>query len=155
LNGLSQHIAWLIRGVGGVITNTGAAATFTLDMPGGGHGPGYSGVITGAISLVINSSGVGDTQTLSAISSYTGSTTINGGNLYTNVSNALPTTTDVTIGSGGGLNLGGNQVTIGSLSGAGPVQLSSGKLTISGPSSTTYSGIISDANNNGGQLAKA
>src|SRR5207248_2196256 len=94
------------------------------------------------------------TQFLYAGSTYTGSTTINGGGLYTAVSNALPTNTDVTIATGGALNLGGNQQTVGSLAGNGTVVLSSGALTVSGPSSTSYAGTIVDLNN-GGQVIKS
>jgi autotransporter-associated beta strand protein len=149
LNGLPQTVQWLIRGTNGVITNTGAPTTFTISMPGGGHAPTSSAAITGAISLVVNCVNNNDTQELFGNSTFTGSTTINNGSLYMGVSNALPTTTDLSIAAGGNLNLGGNLQTIASLAGTGSVVLSSGTLTINGSASTTYGGNIVDLNNGG------
>jgi autotransporter-associated beta strand protein len=76
--------------------------------------------------------------------SYTGNTTINGGNIVLDVPGVLPTTSNVSVASGAILNVNGQNATIGSLSGAGNVSLGSGALTTGGNNlSPTFGGSIS------------
>ena len=87
--------------------------------------------------------------TLGGADTYTGGTTISGGTLQVDASNALPSAGAVTLAnvSGATLALGDSSATIGSLSGGGPsggnVSLGSGMLTIWGSGTTTYAGVIS------------
>jgi autotransporter-associated beta strand protein len=85
------------------------------------------------------------TLTLSGLNTYfLGTTVINAGTLQLGVANALPENTDVTVAAGATLDLNDNNVTIGSLTGAGDVALGSGNLTLGGNNtSTTFSGSIS------------
>jgi autotransporter-associated beta strand protein len=76
--------------------------------------------------------------------SYSGNTTISVGNIVLDVPGVLPTSSNVTVGSGAILNVNGQNATIGSLSGAGNVSLGSGSLTTGGNNlSPTFAGTIS------------
>ncbi len=143
LNGSSETFA----GLGGssssaVVTNSSpTASTLTLAVPTAGDIL-YGGTISGNLSLVVNNGYA--TQTFNQPLTYTGTTTINNaGGIYTNGTNILPTTGAVIINSGAGLNLGGNAQTVGTVSGAGDIQLSSGTLTTSfANANATFSGHI-------------
>ena len=75
---------------------------------------------------------------------YGGQTTINGGNLVALVSNALPTSTDLTVNAGGSFTGGDRlQQTIGSLAGGGLVTLSGNTLTINGSTNAIFPVVIS------------
>jgi autotransporter-associated beta strand protein len=98
----------------------------------------YGGVITGSGNLTKSGTG---TLTLSGTNTYTGDTTISAGTI--NVSGSLSDDTAVTIASGATYNVNTSD-TIGSLAGAGDINLSSYTLTIGGDnSSTEVSGVIS------------
>ena len=98
-------------------------------------------------SLVKNGNG---TLTLSGTSTYSGSTAINAGTLETNGGNAIGNDSAVTVASGATLSLTSGE-TIGSLAGAGSVDLNGQSLRAGGNnSSTTYSGSI----NGSGSLEK-
>src|SRR3546814_541374 len=114
-------------------------------------------VLSGTNSAVISGTGGivkggARTQTLSGASTYTGSTTINGGVLRANNLSALGNNSAVTVNSGGTLYLQA-ALAIGSLAGDGAVDLSFGgghQLTAGGDdTSTTFSGVLSGA---GGSL---
>jgi fibronectin-binding autotransporter adhesin len=81
--------------------------------------------------------------TLSGASTYTGTTTISAGGLLMGVNNALPTGTTLSIASGANLALQNFSTQVGSVTGAGNIQLGSGTFTAGNTTSTTYSGIIS------------
>jgi autotransporter-associated beta strand protein len=77
--------------------------------------------------------------------SYGGSTTINTGALTLEADNSMPSSTDVTINSGGTLNVNQKAVTVATISGGGTLSLGSsgGTLTYGGGSSDkTFSGSI-------------
>ncbi|MER0214633.1 MAG: PEP-CTERM sorting domain-containing protein [Nitrosomonas sp.] len=107
----------------------------------------YPGSVGGSISGPgsFTKSGAGDlffTRNMT----YGGQTTINGGNLVALVSNALPTSTDLTVNAGGSFTGGDRlQQTIGSLAGGGLVTLSGNTLTINGSTNAIFSGVISEA----------
>ncbi len=114
----------------------------------------FQGTIFGGGSLVLGSSST-STLTLSGTSTYGGSTTINGGTIQLGatggpaVTNVLPTTTSLTLGSGGTLNLNNNDQTIAALnSSAGNINTGSGAggiLTVGNTAggTVTYNGAIS------------
>jgi autotransporter-associated beta strand protein len=106
--------------------------------------------ITGTGS--IDKSGVPYTA-LTAQSTYSGSTTIGGGILFVATTNALPTSTAVTVNTPGQLSLtpsttagqvvaGNYDQTVASLSGTGAVRLGTAKLTVNTTAFTTFSGFI-------------
>jgi fibronectin-binding autotransporter adhesin len=104
-------------------------------------------VISGSGGLTKNGVGV---IGLASASTYSGGTTINGGELrIAGASNRLPTTGNVTVNASGILNLNDNNQTIGTLSGSGRVGLGSGTLTASSASNSTFSGTIEDTANAG------
>ena len=85
LKGFALTVSGLanISGAGGVVTNTGSAATLTLD---GSVNKTFAGAITGAIAL----SKVGTfTQILTGANSFTGGTTLTEGKLELGAVNAL------------------------------------------------------------------
>jgi autotransporter-associated beta strand protein len=98
LNGGSQTIASL-SGVG-TVTNSSAVYPSALTIGNLGTSPTFSGTITGNLSLIMAGNGV---QTLAGVSSYTGTTTINGGALMYATAGALPTSGAVNVNYGGGL----------------------------------------------------
>lgn len=100
----------------------------------------YTGALSGTGSLLKIGAGV---LTLTAPTSHTGVTTIDEGTLRTGVSNAFNGLGAMDIRSGGTLSLGGFDQTIGSLAGAGTVQLGSASLDVGGNGlSTIFSGSI-------------
>ncbi|MCC7474134.1 MAG: autotransporter-associated beta strand repeat-containing protein [Pirellulales bacterium] len=147
-------------------TNTGFAGSFIstlsdLNLNGGGTieyttanqliliNPTSS--ITGTGNLVKEGPGV---IAIAGAGSYTGDTIINNGEIRIRTSaNRLPIATNVTVNSPGILNLNGVAQEIASLSGNGDVGIAgttSTNLTISGSSSTTYTGALKDIANAGG-----
>jgi outer membrane autotransporter protein len=113
----------------------------------------YSGSITGSGSLIKDGA---FTQVLSGNNNYQGETQILDGTLYAvgTGTDSIPDASDVTIASGGTLSLApplvpvpgeeGDDETIGSLAGAGDVNLGGQTLTVGGNgASTTFSGMIS------------
>lgn len=109
----------------------------------------YAGVISGTGRLDVGSiSSSTGTLTLTGANTYSGGTSINAGLLQIGADNTLPTTTSVSIGASGSLDVVNNQ-TIARLNGTygGSVSLGAGKtLTLaatSGSSSATFDGSFS------------
>ena len=123
--------------------------TLTVSTPVDGSISVYS-IIQGNGSLVKTGDGH---LYLYAQNTYIGSTTINGGILLAENENVLPSTTDVTIASGATLTLAANQ-TIGSLAGAGAVQVNGHTLTVGSAVSTAFSGLVTSPTANPGALVK-
>jgi autotransporter-associated beta strand protein len=115
LNGNNQEIAGL-NSISGINTNvvsknlvTNSAVTAaTLTISGGGayaYGDGStnnSGIITGDINLVINSSG---TQTLGDVNTYTGNTMVNAGTLALSGVGSINNTPEITLAAGAVLDV--------------------------------------------------
>ncbi|MCX7818456.1 MAG: autotransporter-associated beta strand repeat-containing protein [Kiritimatiellae bacterium] len=139
LNGHSAMIGWLTGGgaLGGHIT-LGAG---TLTVQGGS----FSGAISGAGAVVKSGGG---TLVLGGNNVYEGGTTIQGGTLQLASSAALPAGGAVTLANSAGttLDLNGQSLTIGSLTGGGQaggnIVLRAGTLTVQ---SGSYTGAISGA----------
>ena len=111
--------------------NSSGSATFS------GSIQNHSGSDPGKI--IKNGSG---TQTLSGTNTYTGTTTIGAGTLL--ASGTLSDSSQVSVASGATYQLGQND-TVGSISGAGNINLGSNTLTSAGVVDTTFSGSISGA----------
>jgi autotransporter-associated beta strand protein len=103
--------------------------------------------ISGTGSLVKEGAGV---IAIASVGSYTGSTTVNAGELrIRTTANRLPVGTDMIVNTPGILNLNGIAQQVGSLSGNGQVGLSGATLTVSGSGSTTFTGQIKNVANAG------
>ena len=107
----------------------------------------FSPVISGAGSLVKDGSGA---LTVSGDNTFSGSTTVSGGTLVMGHANALGNASNPVVLNAGTLNLNGNSLSVGSLSGgsAGRVSNSSASttaiLTANAPGNSTFSGLIQD-----------
>jgi filamentous hemagglutinin family protein len=134
---------------GGLSLNANAASQVNQDITVGLNltldGPAtytFTGAIAGNGGLIKNGAGTA----ILVNNTYNGSTTINAGTVQSNSFDVIPDTSAVTIAAGATFDLNGNSETIGSLSGAGDVTTGGGFLTTGGDnSSTTYSGVISEA----------
>ncbi|MDX2109967.1 MAG: autotransporter-associated beta strand repeat-containing protein [Verrucomicrobiota bacterium] len=101
----------------------------------------FSGVMSGTGGINKVDSG---TVTLGGNNTFTGDVNITQGTLAINASDRIANTVNVIAASGSNFALNNNSDTIGSLAGAGNVQLGSGTLNAGGNnSSTTYSGNMS------------
>ena len=142
---VSSNITFDTSGASSLTISNGividAGKTLTINTASGDNLT-LSGVISGGGNLI--KTGVG-TLTLSGSDTFTGTTTINDGELVTGGSNVLSDSTVVTIGGSGRLSLGGSE-TIGALSSASSsavVSLGANTLTTGADnSSTTYAGAI-------------
>ena len=113
-----------------------------------------TGIISSSGGLTQDGAG---TTLLNSANTYTGATAINQGTLKLGASNTLASSTAVSLANTAGVifDVNGKTQTVAALSGGGisggNVLLGTGALTVSGNSSTTYSGIIS----NTGSFSKA
>jgi autotransporter-associated beta strand protein len=116
-------------GASGGIIQTADATTLTMWSP-----------ISGTGSLTKTGSG---TLLLNSYNSFNGGFLISEGAVTTAASaNRFNPTNAITIASGASLTINASQA-IGSLAGAGSVNLATGTLTVGGPASTTFSGSLS------------
>ena len=142
-NSFNQSVASLAGG-GNVTLGTG-----TLTTGSGNSDTAYSGSIGGAGGLTKTGTG---NLTMQGANTFTGAANIDQGTLTYSASNVLNDGVAVAVAAPGTLNLAGFSDTIGSLAGAGAVQLGSGTLTTGGNNNTTVvSGVISGP---GGNLVK-
>lgn len=134
-------------------TIASSANTLTLSSGNVTVASGVNATINQAISGSggFTKLGVG-TLTLGGANAYSGATTISAGTLRLSLGTAIPDSSAVSANAGATFDLNNNNETIGSLSGAGTVNLGSGLLTTGGlNTSTTHSGVIGGA---GGSLTK-
>lgn len=136
-NGTSFTVdnAIVLGSAGGTLALTGGTATLT-------------GVLSGGGTLTKTGSGI---ATLGGNNTYTGATTVAGGTLALSSGNAIADGSNVTVNSGATLLVSSSE-TLGSLAGAGVVQVAGTTLTVGGNNqSTTFSGSITSS----GSLVKA
>lgn len=147
LGGSGSNIAF--SSPGGTLRNTasvGTSRSITLNStgnlsPDGGTILEIGGQITGTGGL--NLIGAGTVQLDGSTNNYTGATNIATGTLRTAATNALSSSSAMTIGAGATLELNGFSQTVASLNGSGTVNTSGGTLTTGGSGgSTTYLGTI-------------
>jgi autotransporter-associated beta strand protein len=81
------------------------------------------------------------TLTLTGSNTYQGATTVSAGTLSLSATNAITSSIAMNVALGANLNINGTQ-TIGTLSGLGSVNLSSGVLTVSQRTFSEYSGVM-------------
>ncbi|MDX1961755.1 MAG: hypothetical protein SFX18_01300 [Pirellulales bacterium] len=114
----------------GLVTFANATKTYVIS----------GAAITGTTSLIKTDAAV---VALQNINSYTGGTTINGGSIRLDVTEALPSGRNVSINAPGTLNLNNFNQTLGGITGNGTIQLGSGNLTVgSNNASAVFSGGI-------------
>lgn len=114
----------------------------TLTVGGDGLSTTMSGQLSGANGSLLKV-GAG-TLTLSGSNTYTGLTQIDGGVLEVIGGNAITDSGLVSVSAGGTFRVAGSE-TIGSLTGAGALDLAAGVLTTGGGASSTFSGTSSGA----------
>jgi len=145
----------LLAGSGITTTlNGGLSKNGSVLVFGGGGSFVVNGVISGASAnsdLVVSNS----TVTLNSTNTYSGPTYVHtGGTLNVGIDNAMPTDTDLYLGTNatsGTVNLQGFNQTVASLQTQGSagtgnvITLGGGTLTVNGSSSSTYAGLISGA----------
>ncbi|MCO6052233.1 autotransporter domain-containing protein [Mesorhizobium sp. RP14(2022)] len=115
-----------------------------LTVGGNNASTTVDGVITdGGAGGSLVKTGTG-TLTLSGTNSYRGETVVRAGTLQTAATNTLPSDTAVSVESAGTLALAGFNQRIGSLKGAGTVDLSAGSILATGANNadTTFSGTL-------------
>ncbi len=122
LNGYNQAVGGL-SGAGGTVTSA-AAAALTINQT---TSAGYSGLISGAVTLTKSGAG---TLVLGATNSYTGGTNINAGTLRLGVAGAVPTTGSVNVNAGGTLDRNGFNLTPAGLTLSGGTIIGNGTLAV-------------------------
>ena len=117
----------------------------TIDVTTSGQKLTATLLVTGPGSLTKVGAGTLQLGATGAASSYSGSTTVGGGVLAGGIDNFLPAGTQVTVNSGGTLDLNAFNVTVASISGAGIITNSGATKVLTlgntfGSSDTTFSG---------------
>jgi fibronectin-binding autotransporter adhesin len=139
LDGRPQSVGSIANGPGG--GGAIALGTATLTTGNDGTNTAFAGIISGPGA--VTKTGVG-TWTVSGSNTYTGATTVAAGTLKAGAAHVIAATSAVNLHAGGMLDLDGFSQSIGSLAGAGPVELGAATLvTGNDNSSTVYSGTIS------------
>lgn len=130
---------------GGTLSLTGTNPGFTVNSSGNVT---VNSTVSGSAGLT--KSGSGTLVLGSASNNYTGATNITAGTLWIGAVGALPSATSVSVSSGATLDLGySGNLTLGTISGAGTVNIRSNTFTIGDSSSTTFSGLITDGGSYG------
>ncbi|MCS6243906.1 MAG: autotransporter-associated beta strand repeat-containing protein [Opitutus sp.] len=141
----ANKVIQVLNGSGSINLNS-----HTLTLGSSGTNSIFSGVISGTGGIAkVGFTGL----TLSGANTYSGATTISQGDLYLNTNNSLSDSTAVSVSSGSFFVLLNNfSDTVGSIEGAGTINLGTGTLTVgSNNTSTTFSGIIQET----GSLVKS
>ncbi|WP_445147127.1 autotransporter outer membrane beta-barrel domain-containing protein [Dyella sp. Tek66A03] len=157
-NGLDYNLGFRLAWTqGGAAQGTGtftvnANTAFNVDVPlSNQNGPFASG--WDGQSLIKNGDGL---LVLSAANTYTGSTTVNGGTLQTDIANTFANSSSIVVNSGT-LDLNGNNQLAHDLTGGGEILLNGATLTANNATTaddTVYAGAITDGTAAGGALVK-
>lgn len=152
LRNISGNNSWagtVTVGTGGARINSDAgtltlggtvmAANQNLIVGGDGNTTINGAITTGSGTLTKDGAG---TLTLGGANTYTGATTISAGTLRLGPSGSISDNNAVTVASGATFDVNGRTDTIGTLAGAGDVQLNGGTLTVGGAGSSTFSGTM-------------
>jgi autotransporter-associated beta strand protein len=150
LNGYNTSMNYLL-GTGGTVTNTGASlATLTLGTNQGGTvvaSGTYAGVLQdGASQLALVKTGT-DTLTLTGNNNYSGGTTVSNGTLQMGSANALGSASGSLAVNASTLDMNGNSLSVGALSGSSTGVITSSaagtlNLTTTSSSNTSFAGTI-------------
>ncbi|MBK5143083.1 autotransporter-associated beta strand repeat-containing protein [Budviciaceae bacterium BWR-B9] len=135
------HLTWQAGALlgNGIFTLGDASDLFNVDVvladQTGPFTSGWDG-------KTLTKEGAGTLQ-LSSVNTYTGDTLINGGTLQAGIANAFATSSNVTVASGGTLDLNNFNQQANNLSGAGSITLGSAVLTANNSADTAFDGVIS------------
>ncbi len=127
----------------GVITDSGTAATFTVNTA---VADPYDGTLAGTLNL----SKMGtNTLTLDAANSYGGTTSVTGGTLADGITDALPTVTALTVGAAGTFDLAGFAQQVTSITGPGIITDSgvAATFTVNTAAADPYNGTLTGSLN--------
>ena len=122
--------------LGGDLTiDAGSSATDRVNIDG-------AIIYTNTYGIIKSNAG---TAVLSGNNTYIGATTISGGTLRLGAANRISDSSAVSVSSGATFDLANNNETVGSIAGAGSINLGTGQLTAgqAGNATTTFSGVIS------------
>jgi autotransporter-associated beta strand protein len=136
---------------GPVALSSGSHVITVGDTGGAATTATVSGTVSGSSVTGIEKAGPG-TLVLSSVNDYTGTTTVSGGTLRLGISNAIPTTTTLTVKTGGTFDLFGFLQTVASLVGTAPSTLTNtgaadSTFTFGDGNDTTFAGLITNATN--------
>jgi fibronectin-binding autotransporter adhesin len=132
-----------INSDGGLLTLSGNISGAAQPLTIGGAGDVTVSSVIGTTSGPLTKDGSG-TLILSGANTYTGATAVSAGTLKLGASGAISDSSAVSVSAGAAFDLNGNNETVGSLDGAGNVNLGAATLTTGGlNSSTAHSGVTS------------
>ncbi|MBS0626073.1 MAG: autotransporter-associated beta strand repeat-containing protein [Verrucomicrobia bacterium] len=137
LNGFNNEILSLVNGsLGTILLGSG-----TLTLGSDNTSFTFPGLLTGTGGLT--KSGTGTFTVSNTSNMFSGALTVNAGILTIGASGALPTSSSLSVASGGTFKLNDFTHSTGAISGGGFVELGSANLTTNASTSTTFSGVIS------------
>ncbi len=153
LGGNSQTLAGIVAwgsGTSNSITSSAAGGQLFVNVAAASFSGGvdsYSGLLTGSMGL--HKEGAGTLELTGTSNTYTGSTTIDAGTLQLGANGALPTTTTLSLASGGTFDMNGHTQQIASLESASSTATVTGSagsvldVSHSAAISSIYAGIVS------------
>src|SRR5579883_2439005 len=141
LNAFNQQVASVTGS--GTVTDSGAAATFTVNNSSSDT---FAGSLTGALGLTESGS---SSLILNSANSYSGATIISSGKIVDGIANALPTGTALTVTGTGTLDLNGFAQQVASVVSTGIVtdSGSAANFTVNNSGTDTYAGTLTGSLN--------